>query len=404
MAKTERRASGIYARAGKLYAVITVSEIEDGKRVSKNKWVSTGFEDRPRNIKLAKDFREDLLIQKDGGFKVGTRVTVEKFTKHYLEMKRRLVADTTYCSVEYKARHIADYFKNVDITTITTDDINKFLDYLLVQGNYSAGKNRQKGLGKRTVKDIKDILGSIMSQAQAEGIIRKNPALDATMNAQLVRKLNIVDEEDTFFDYEEVCEFLKIAKEDPLFEFFYFTVFFGLRRAEALGLRWSNIDLDKRKLTIASTVTKGTTIHRENAVKTDSSLRTYPLSEEQVTLLKRLREQEDENRRLFGRSYFDSDYVFKHPDGMLYYPDHPSDKFKKILNRNPQLPQHVTLHGLRASCISILVHEGLDVKQIQKWVGHKDMETTLKIYSKVKSTQSKEEISKKMSSLIRIEQ
>lgn len=89
-------------------------------------------------------------------------------------------------------------------------------------------------------------------------------------------------------------------------------------------------------------------------------------------------------------------------DGSLYYPDYPTKEFRKIVRRTPDLPQKVTLHGLRSSCVSILVHEGMDVKQIQKWVGHKDLETTLKIYSKVKTEQSKVEISKKMSTLIKI--
>ena len=58
------------------------------------------------------------------------------------------------------------------------------------------------------------------------------------------------------------------------------------------------------------------------------------------------------------------------------------------------------VHGLRTSCVSILVHEGFDVKSIQKWVGHKDIETTLKIYAKVKDKEAKQEILKGMNSLI----
>ncbi|MBR6150943.1 MAG: tyrosine-type recombinase/integrase [Lachnospiraceae bacterium] len=59
------------------------------------------------------------------------------------------------------------------------------------------------------------------------------------------------------------------------------------------------------------------------------------------------------------------------------------------------LPQNIRLHGLRSSCVSILVREGFDVKQIQKWVGHADPETMLKIYAKVKAEQAKEDISSK---------
>lgn len=66
------------------------------------------------------------------------------------------------------------------------------------------------------------------------------------------------------------------------------------------------------------------------------------------------------------------------------------------------LPQSITLHGLRSSCVSILVHQGMDVKSIQKWVGHADINTTLKIYAKVKDKEAKREVSKTMDALIRL--
>ncbi len=270
-----------------------------------------------------------------------------------------------------------------------------------MDGNDAQHKTKSPGLGKRSVRDIKAVLINVMNQAMSEGVIHKNPALDATLNAQLARK-TAFKEEDTFFNYEECKRFLQGAKGHPLYEYFYFTIFFGLRRSEALGLKWSNINLELRKLTIASTVTKGTVIHRENAVKTASSLRDYPLAPEQVVLLRQLKEREDEFRKIFGNAYCENDYVFKHDDGSLYYPDYPSSAFKKLVKSMPDLPQNIHLHGLRSSCVSILVHEGLDIKQIQKWVGHADPETTLKIYTKVKGEQAKDEVSAKMSSLIQL--
>ncbi len=118
-------------------------------------------------------------------------------------------------------------------------------------------------------------------------------------------------------------------------------------------------------------------------------------------MFKHMKEEENNNRKLFGRGYQESDYVFKHVDGSLYYPDYPTKEFGKIIKEHPDLPQEITFHGLRSSCISILVHEGIDVKSIQKWVGHKDIDTTLKIYAKVKDKASKNDISKGMDSIIK---
>ena len=126
------------------------------------------------------------------------------------------------------------------------------------------------------------------------------------------------------------------------------------------------------------------------------------MTDEQIELFKKLKKKESANRRLCGNGYYDSDYVFKHVDGSLYYPDYPTKAFNKLLKRIPELPQAVTFHGLRSSCVSILIHEGMDVKSIQKWVGHKDINTTLKIYAKVKEKEAKKEISDKMNSIIKL--
>ena len=149
------------------------------------------------------------------------------------------------------------------------------------------------------------------------------------------------------------------------------------------------------------TVTKGTAVNRLNATKTASSARIYPLNDEQISMLRHLKDKENANRKLFGSAYQDNDYIFKHEDGSLYYPDYPTKAFGKIIKAHPELPQGITFHGLRSSCVSILVHEGFDVKRIQKWVGHADIETALKIYVKVKDKEAKQEILDGMHGIIK---
>lgn len=94
----------------------------------------------------------------------------------------------------------------------------------------------------------------------------------------------------------------------------------------------------------------------------------------------------------------------KDTNGKLFYPDYPTKTFKSLIIKMPALPLGLTLHGLRSSCVSILVHQGMDVKSIQKWVGHADYETTLKIYAKVKDKEAKKEISDKMTSVITLKE
>ena len=121
-------------------------------------------------------------------------------------------------------------------------------------------------------------------------------------------------------------------------------------------------------------------------------------------MFRQLKTKEDFNRKLFGNCYIENEYIFKHANGKLFYPDYPTKTFKSLIIKMPALPQGITLHGLRSSCVSILVHQGMDVKSIQKWVGHADYETTLKIYAKVKDKEAKREISDKMTSVITLKE
>ena len=253
----------------------------------------------------------------------------------------------------------------------------------------------------RTAKDVKVFFGNVMEQAVSDGLIFYNPVKDVVINKTLAAKYakdKNTDEE--FFSYEEAQLFLNNVRNHELYELFYLTLFFGLRREEILGLRWSAIDFKNQTMRINHTVTKGMTITRANTTKTVSSARMYPLTDEQVEMFRQLRNKERTYRKLCGSGYHNSDYIFKHADGSLYYPDYPTKAFGKLVRRMPELPQSITFHGLRSSCVSILVHQGMDVKSIQKWVGHADIDTTLRIYAKVKDKESKMEISNAMNDII----
>lgn len=139
---------------------------------------------------------------------------------------------------------------------------------------------------------------------------------------------------------------------------------------------------------------------KQRANRRIKSDREYPLTDEQIEMFQQIKKKENKYRDLFGKEYIENDYMFKHQNGSLYYPDYPTKAFRKLINKMPELPQNITFHGLRSSCVSILVHEGMDVKSIQKWVGHADIDTTLRIYAKVKDKEAKREISNTMTNIL----
>lgn len=390
--KDGRRAEGIQGKKGRLYYVITQEEVIDGKKISKRVWCATGLPDKDENISKAVDMREKRLSSAGSALSADREVPMKTYVNLYLAKKRRTIADTTYSGYFYRGNRIIDFFDEIKVRSVSKVNVEQFMDHLITDCDSQ----------ERTVKDIKTLLSGIMDQAVKDGLVVINPVKEATINKTLVLKhAKVKNDDDDFFSFKEAQRFLTIAESHELYELFFVTLFFGLRREEVLGLRWSCVDFDAKEFRVNHTVTKGMTVNRVNSTKTASSARTYPLTEEQVKMFEHLKAKEAENRDLFGSAYHDNDYIFKHADGSLYYPDYPTKAFGKLIKAHSELPQGITFHGLRKSCVSILVHEGYDVKRIQKWVGHADIDTTLKIYAKVKDKEAKQEILNGMNSIIK---
>ena len=94
-----------------------------------------------------------------------------------------------------------------------------------------------------------------------------------------------------------------------------------------------------------------------------------------------LKAKEEANRKLFGKEYIDNDYIFKWDNGKTYSPDYITSKFSKLLKKH-NLP-YINFHGLRHTCASLLIDSNYQLKDIQEWLGHADIQTTANIYGHI---------------------
>ena len=131
--------------------------------------------------------------------------------------------------------------------------------------------------------------------------------------------------------------------------------------------------------------------------KTKSSHRTFPLFPDMKDLFESIKKEQEANRKLFGAEYIQNDYVFCWSNGKPIGPDYVSHKFPKILKKYG-LP-HIRFHELRHSCASFLINQGFQMKDIQEWMGHSDIGTTMNIYGHLEMKR-KLEIAEKMSNSI----
>ena len=230
------------------------------------------------------------------------------------------------------------------------------------------------------------IVRQTLTYACRNGYAKDNPC-----NLVVLPKLD--KREPTILSEKQLNKFFEIIKDDQLFSLIYVTTFLGLRRSEALGLKWDSIDFDNCTLTIKHTVVKSETqrIFEQDTTKTASSHRTYPLTQSLLSLFLAIKESEAQNREKFGALYVENDYVFKWDYGKIYDPDFVTRHFKLLLEK-AGMPK-IRFHDLRHSCASMLASKGFKLKDIQEWLGHADIQTTANTYAHLYQ-ERKEQIAK----------
>ena len=192
---------------------------------------------------------------------------------------------------------------------------------------------------------------------------------------------NISTKEKVFLTADKANELLTAFEGHPLQALVYVTLYYGLRRSEALGLRWSAIDFDNNTLTINHTVVKNRTIVQKDAVKTQSSYHTYTLIGDVKNVLLAEREKRKQNAQKYGDNWNNSDYVFTWEDGKLFRPDYVTRGFQRVLKQHG-LPM-MRFHDLRHSTASIVYDLGWGIKDIQSWMRHSSIDVTGDIYTHI---------------------
>jgi integrase len=165
-----------------------------------------------------------------------------------------------------------------------------------------------------------------------------------------------------------------------------FGAFYGLRRAEIVGLRWESINFEANTITIEHTVTVAhidgkNVIVAADTTKTKSSFRTLPLVPPIRAKLLTVKAEQEQNRALCGKSYnrAEGQYIYTDALGNRIKPDYLSGEFPKFMEK--QGFRRMRFHDLRHSCASLLLANGVPLKNIQEWLGHSDFSITANIYA-----------------------
>ncbi len=162
--------------------------------------------------------------------------------------------------------------------------------------------------------------------------------------------------------------------------------YYGLRRSEVLGLRWSAIDMEHKTISIRHKVIEAEVDGKfvpmgEDVLKTKSSFRTLPLIPAVGIILLEEKEKQEMYRRLFKKSYCRDylDYICVDQCGKLLRPNYATEHFPWLIEKYGL--RKVRFHDLRHTCASLLLSNGISMKQIQIWLRHSTFSTTADIYA-----------------------
>ena len=211
------------------------------------------------NMKLAKDKILPMLQLKllSGEFFENKVPTLNDYYEKSFELhKAHRRETTTKDNLAIFHKHILPIFGSKKLDAIKPSDITIWQNKLI----------SVNGLSSKRVKDIRGVLGVILEDAYKDEIISRNPTRLASSLPNHIAKTI------TPFSLSEIYKIINTAK-DQYKNFFAISFFTGLRTGELVGLKWADIDIDKREIHIQRSVRKGL----ESLPKTTSSIRTVEM-------------------------------------------------------------------------------------------------------------------------------
>jgi integrase len=369
---------GVMKRGRTWSCVIRVKDPETG--VSKPRWVG-GF----ATEEAAKTARDESRVQaRRGEYTERNRITVTAYLddwldSHAMEIKPRTLLDYRACIRLYITPRIG----HLPIQAIRPSTITKLYRDLLASGG-----RHGRPLAITTVTHLHAVLRKAFRDAViVDGLIGSNPVERAK------RPRTQTQEPGTVWTVTQLRAFLATARQHRLFAFFHAAAYTGARRGELLNLRWTDIDLDAKKITITgSTAVIGG--ERVNGTTKSGRARVISIDDDTVAVLRQRKMDQAAEQLRAGDSWRGTKdgYAFTTGWGEPIYPDTVTSLMSKLIRahnepaqeprQKDQLP-HARLHDLRHLHATTLLLAGVPVHVVAARLGHADPAITLRVYAHV---------------------
>ncbi|ROR28517.1 site-specific recombinase XerD [Mobilisporobacter senegalensis] len=333
--------------------------------------------------KIVKEKLQEMQeATKNGEVTESSNMKLQDWMKEWLENYKRLVLKlTTYENyILYFDTHIyGTNLGNTPLNKITTTQLQAFYNDKLKNGRVD-GKG---GLSNRSVRYLHILISGALEQAYKNDLINKNVSKSVILPSKSQKEIHPLTP-------EEVQKLLNVARDDRLYPIILLETFSGLRKGEILGLHWNDIDFEGKKLYVRHSLCRVQDVKSDGErgsklilmePKTRKSQRSIPLNDIVITVLKKHKKDQSEEKMLNRDIYIDNNIVFAKENGDFINPRDLLRGFQKLLVQAGI--EKKRFHDMRHTFASILLNEGESPKVIQELLGHSTITTTMDIYSHV---------------------
>ena len=304
---------------------------------------------------------EGLAELQAGTFVRPDRITLRAYLESWMESLpasgRRAATVSSYRHL--LRLHVVDHIGHLRLQEVSPIDLDRLYAVLRESGRRSAGGG---ALSLRTVRYVHTVVSVALADAVAKGVLQRNPASAASPpSASSARAPEMA-----WWRPEDTSAFLAATAGSELGALFHVAAMTGMRRGELLGLRWSDVDLARARLTVLRQLTSTDYQVRIGEPKTARGRRTIDLDPNTVAVLERLK------TRASGQ------YVFNLADGSPPHPERITRAFTRAVT-DSGLPR-IRLHDLRHTHAAHLIAVGVDPLTISRRLGHASVAFTLDRY------------------------
>ncbi|MFF1872961.1 tyrosine recombinase XerC [Kitasatospora herbaricolor] len=308
--------------------------------------------------------RQELVDRDRQGIATPTRSAklsewLPYWLEHFIQPQRKR---TTQAKYETHVRlYLVPLLGSKGLESLSPRDVRTFLAKVTTQASAA------------TAKEAHRVLRSALTAACRDELIVRNVAM-------LVPPPRVTSREVTPWSLDQTLTFLSAGRQDPLYAAFVLAVALGMRRGEIVGLKWSEVDLEKRVLVIREQVQR---VRGELYADTTKSgkRRPVPLPRICVAALRWHRIRQGEIRRTAGEKWEESGYIFTTRTGRPIEPTNLYRSFVRV-SESAGVPV-IRLHDARHGCATLLVACGVPPRVVMEILGHSQIGLTMNVYTHV---------------------